>query len=116
MALNIYNVLRRPIHTEKTTELINSLHKIVFEVDPKANKVQVKEALERLFNVKVKSVRIDIRKGKVRVFKRAKTRGPLCKRAIVTLKDSESFDILAQLVTGGFAPGKNVASNGTETT
>lgn len=115
MALNIYNVLRRPLHTEKTVELKDYGNKITFEVDPKANKVQVKEALEKLFGVKVKNVNIDVRKGKMRIFKRVKSRGPSCKRAIVTLKDSQSFDILAQLVSGGFAPGKS-ASSGTETT
>jgi large subunit ribosomal protein L23 len=49
MALNIYSIIRRPVLTEKSTRLINDLHKITFLIDPEANKAQVKEALEKLF-------------------------------------------------------------------
>jgi large subunit ribosomal protein L23 len=115
MALNIYSIIRRPVLTEKSTRLINDLHQITFLIDPQANKVQVKEALEKLFNVKVKSVNIKIRKGKNRVFKRFKSKGPLTKQAIVTLKDSQSFDTLAQLVSGGLVTSKSTAL-GAETT
>lgn len=113
MALNIYTVIRRPLLTEKSVDRIDDLKKITFEVDPEANKPLVAEALEKLFGVKVKDVRIIVRKGKNRVFKRVKSRGSLSKRAIVTLKDEQSFDILKQLVTGGVA-GKNATSSNIE--
>lgn len=116
MALNIYTIIRRPVLTEKASDRINDLKKITFEVDPKANKASVKEAIEKLFRVNVESVNIKIRKGKNRVFKRVKSKGPLIKQAIVTLKDSQSFDTLAQLVSGRLVIGKSAASNGTETT
>jgi large subunit ribosomal protein L23 len=116
MALNIYSIIRRPVLTEKSTRLINDLHKITFLIDPEANKAQVKEALEKLFNVKVKDVNIKVRQGKNRVFKRIKSKGKLTKQAIVTLKDSQSFDTLAQLVSGGLVTSKNTATSGTETT
>jgi large subunit ribosomal protein L23 len=115
MALNIYNVIRRPVLSEKSTDLINNKRKITFFVDPQANKPMVKEALEKLFGVKVKAVNIKVRQGKNRIFKRVKSQGPLTKQAIVTLKDSESFDKLAQLVSGGLVTSKNTASNAAET-
>jgi large subunit ribosomal protein L23 len=111
MALNIYTIIRRPVLTEKTSDQINDLKKITFEVDPKANKALVKEALEKLFRVNVADVNMKIRKGKNRVFKRVKSKGPLVKQAIVTLKDSQSFDTLAQLVSGRLVVGKSAASN-----
>lgn len=116
MALNIYTVIRRPILTEKTAYLLNDMHKITFEVDPRANKALVKEALEKLFRVHVKDVNIKVRKGKNRVFKRVKSKGALSKQAIVTLKDSQSFDTLAQLVSGRLVIGKNAAPSEKETT
>ncbi len=111
MALSIYNVIRRPILTEKTSLLMSDLKKITFEIDPKANKALVAEALEKLFKVNVKSVRIINRQGKIRVFKRVKSKGPLVKRAIVTLKDSQSFDTLAQLVSGNLVANQNAVAS-----
>jgi large subunit ribosomal protein L23 len=116
MALNIYTVIRRPVFTEKSRDLINDLRKITFEVDPQANKVQVKEALEKLFNVKVKDVNIKVRQGKTRIFKRIKSKGSLSKQAIVTLKDEQSFDTLAQMASGGLITPKNAGARETETT
>src|SRR5690606_3755112 len=99
-AITIYDIIRGPVVTEKATELVNKLKKVVLDVHPDANKPLVKEALEKLFDVKVKDVRIIIRKGKVKTFKRMKTVGSLRKRAIVTLKDSASFDKLAASGSG----------------
>ena len=76
----------------------------------------VKEALEKLFNVKVKDVRIIVRKGKVRRFKRMKTCGALSKRAIVTLKDSHSFDILAQSGAGAVSAEQSSATSASDAT
>lgn len=115
MALDIHNVIRRPVLTEKSTELINDKHQITFLVDPQANKPMVKEALEKLFGVKVKAVNIKVRKGKNRIFKRVKSKGVLTKQAIVTLKDSQSFDILAGLVSGGLVSSKSATPSAPET-
>ena len=56
MALTAYDVLRRPLVTEKTNFHVNKLHQYVFEVAGAATKVQVKEAVEKLFKVSVASV------------------------------------------------------------
>lgn len=100
LKLTLYDIILGPVVTEKASKLLNSLKKITFRVHPDANKTMVAEALEKLFNVKVKTVRISVRKGKVRRFKRAESQGILTKRAIVTLKDSQSFDTLTQQGVG----------------
>ena len=106
--INIYEVIRGPIVTEKASHLINKLKKITLEVHPRANKPMIKEALERLFGVRVKDVRTKMRKGKVKTFKRIKSKGKTTKQAIITLKDAQSFDILTQAGTGTLTPGQNV--------
>ena len=55
---SIYDVLRRPLVTEKSNYQVNSLHQYVFEVASHANRTQVKDAVETLFNVKV--VRVNV--------------------------------------------------------
>ena len=111
MDLSLYDIIRGPVVTEKASELINKLKKVTLLVHPHANKSMIAEALEKLFNVKVKNVRIIVRKGKVRRFKRMETRGKLTKKAIITLKDSHSFDILTQT---GATPDQALAANSNE--
>ena len=98
LKLSIYDIILGPVISDKAYRLYQDLKKVVLKVHPKANKRQVAEALERLFNVKVKTVRILIRKGK---FKRPRmnrvfTQDSLEKRAIVTLADGYSLDLLTQ--------------------
>ena len=109
MALSIYDIIRSPIITEKTSILLNNSKKVTFEVHARANKKLVREALQKLFGVQVESVNILNRAGKKRVFKRIESHGKTIKRAIVTLKDSESFDKIAQIVSGGFITNKNTS-------
>ena len=54
----IYDILRRPIVTEKTNYLASNLHQYVFEVSDDANRTMVKDAVEKLFNVNVLKVNI----------------------------------------------------------
>ncbi len=100
MALTIYDVIIGPVITEKASQLVNELKKVTLFVHPMANKQMVAEALEKLFNVKVRDVRMIVRKGKKRRFKRMEIQGKISKRAIVTLKDAHSFDILTQAGSG----------------
>lgn len=103
MDLTIYDIIRRPVVTEKATLLVNKLRKVVLEVHPEANAPLIAEALKKLFGVEVKKINIVVRKGKIRTFKRMKSKGNLSKRAIITLKDVESFDKLIQSGSGQFA-------------
>ncbi len=79
-----YVVLRRPILTEKSTELAET-GKYVFEVDPRANKMQIKEAVEIAFSVAVRKVNVMTVRGKSRRFGRRTGQEPSRKKAVVTL-------------------------------
>ena len=56
MALTIYDIIKRPLVTEKTTRLQEELNQYAFEVDARANKIQIKHAIEEIFNVDVVKV------------------------------------------------------------
>jgi large subunit ribosomal protein L23 len=99
MDLSIYEVIRGPVVTGKAQKLNSGLHQLVLDVHPEANKPKVKEAIEKLFNVKVGSVRIMNRKGKRRSYGRARNKSSFDitrKRAIVKLKDGYEVNIFEQ--------------------
>lgn len=87
-----YQVIKRPIVTEKTTKLVEK-HQYTFEVDRNANKIEIKSAVEALFNVKVVSVNVinEIAKAK-RVGKYSGFK-PAVSKAIVTLADGFKIDV-----------------------
>jgi large subunit ribosomal protein L23 len=78
-------LVKRPLITEKTTKLMEE-NKYCFLVDPKANKTQIKQAIEEIFKVKVKTVSTFNRLGKIKRMGRNEGRRPSWKRAIVTLE------------------------------
>jgi large subunit ribosomal protein L23 len=88
-------ILKRPLVTEKMTAL-NEAGKYAFEVDKKANKVEIKKTIEKLYGVTVDKVCTNRTQGKLKV-KMTKAgmvsgRKPAIKKAIVTLKAGESID------------------------
>ncbi len=87
-----YGVLLRPIVTEKTT-LLTALDKYVFEVDLRANKNQIKEAVQLAFNVRVAEVNTMKMKGKPKRFGRKVTPRPDWKKAIVTLVAGDKIEM-----------------------
>ncbi len=87
-----YEVLRRPIVTEKSTMLAAS-GKYVFEVIPGANKPQIREAVEKAFDVHVRSVNVMRVRGKTSQRGRTVSRAPDGKKAIVTLQAGEQIQI-----------------------
>ena len=91
------SVIRRPIFlTEKSTTL-RGMNQVVFEVLRNANKVQIKDAVQKLFNVKVKAVNTQLRKGKMKVFRNIRARQSDVKRAVVTLEEGHSIDVTTGL-------------------
>ena len=64
--MNVHQVIRRPLITEQSTKLKELANTVCFEVDPAANKIEVKAAIEQLFQVKVDSVRLANRRGKMK--------------------------------------------------
>ena len=87
-----YAVLLRPIITEKTTVLTGA-DKYVFEVDLRANKNQIKEAVQVAFNVRVAEVNPMGMKGKPKRFGRRVTNRPDWKKAIVTLVSGDKIEL-----------------------
>ena len=93
MNLSDHGVLLRPILTEKTTFGIEALNAYVFEVHPSANKIQIRKAVENLFDVKVRKVNVRNRKGKRKRVGRTVGYGKNTKHAVVTLAAGETLDI-----------------------
>jgi large subunit ribosomal protein L23 len=86
--MNANQIIRRPLVTEKSTVLRESSNVIAFEVDPKANKIQVKNAVEELFkDVKVEEVRIFNVRGKVKRMGRYAGKRRDWRKAYVRLKE-----------------------------
>lgn len=88
---SIYQVIRRPLITEKATALKESAHALVFEVHRDATKPEIKKAVEALFNTKVAAVRVANVHGKVKRQGRHSGRRPDWKKAIVVLKKGEKM-------------------------
>lgn len=92
----IYDVLRRPLVTEKTNYQLSMLNQYAFEVSPDATKAMVREAVETIFDVTVERVNIMRTPAKRSVRARSRrlmVRKPGIKKAIVTLADGESIEI-----------------------
>ena len=88
--MHLYEVLRRPLITEKNTEL-QSQGKYAFEIAPEANKRQIKQAVEKAFNVKVTTVNVLTVHGKRRRMGRREVLTPSWKKAIVTLQPGDKI-------------------------
>ncbi|KMO37130.1 50S ribosomal protein L23 [Methylobacterium variabile] len=91
-----YDVIVSPVITEKATNL-SELNKVVFRVAPKATKPQIKEAVEKLFEVKVKSVNTLVTKGKSKIFRGQRGQRSDVKKAIVTLEEGQTIDVTTGL-------------------
>lgn len=94
MALHLYDVIRRPLITEKSNIMSDELNQYVFEVAPNANKAQIKEAIEVIFDKKVQRINTMVmpakrgRRGR-KIYMRSKE----FKKAIVTLADGDKIEL-----------------------
>ena len=91
-----YDVILAPVITEKAT-LASERSQVMFKVALNATKPQIKEAVEKLFDVKVKAVNTLVRKGKVRIFKGRPGELQNTKRAVVTLEEGHRIDVTTGL-------------------
>jgi large subunit ribosomal protein L23 len=87
--MNANQIIRRPLVTEKSTLIRETANVMAFEVDPKANKIQVKHAVEELFKVKVAEVRLFNVRGKVKRMGRFAGKRRDWRKAYVRLKAGE---------------------------
>jgi large subunit ribosomal protein L23 len=85
------SLIKRPVITEKTTKLMEE-NKYCFLVDPKANKTQIKQAIEEIFKVKVKNVNTLNVLGKIKRMGKYEGRRSSWKRAIVTLESGSRIE------------------------
>jgi large subunit ribosomal protein L23 len=88
--MNLFEVLRKPLVTEKSTKL-SERNKYVFEVDKRSNKDQVRLAVEKAFKVGVVSVNIIMVPGETKRMGRRPISRPAWKKAIVTLKEGDKI-------------------------
>jgi len=91
-----YDVILAPVITEKAT-MASENSQVMFRVAPHATKPQIKEAVEKLFDVKVKRVNTLVRKGKVRHFRGVRGELSDVKKAIVTLEEGHTIDVTTGL-------------------
>jgi large subunit ribosomal protein L23 len=94
--MDAHDVIRAPVITEKST-LVSEHNQVVFKVAKGASKPDIKAAVEKLFNVKVKAVNTQLRKGKMKTFKNIRSRQSDSKRAIITLEEGYSIDVTTGL-------------------
>ncbi len=93
MKQSLASVIKKPLLTEKITFQTEKLNKYGFEVSPWANKIQVAQAVEKRFNVKVKCVNIKNIRGKVKRLNRFEGKRADKKQAIVTLKEGFTIEL-----------------------
>ncbi|MBX3447487.1 MAG: 50S ribosomal protein L23 [Parvibaculaceae bacterium] len=91
-----YDIIVSPVITEKAT-MASEANQVIFKVASNATKPQVKEAVEKLFDVKVKAVNTLNRKGKTKRFRGIAGRQSDFKKAIVTLEEGHSIDVTTGL-------------------
>jgi large subunit ribosomal protein L23 len=87
------NVIIKPLVTEKSTHQQQTRNAYAFQVNPEANKQQIRQAVERIYNVKVRDVRTMTRKGKPRRSRFKMTKTSDWKRAIVVLDENSRIEL-----------------------
>jgi len=86
-------VIKRPLVTEKGTWAMNEQNRFAFEVDPRATKTQIKNAIESIYKVKVEKINTQVRKGEFARTKFGLTRASTRKTAMVRLKDGQTIEL-----------------------
>ena len=92
----LYDVIIALVITEKST-MASERNQVIFKVAPRATKPQIKEAVEKLFDVKVKAVNTLTRKGKFKAFRGRPGQQSDLKQAIVTLEEGHRIDVTTGL-------------------
>ena len=94
--LHLYDVIRRPVITEKSTEMVDEENKYVFEVDSQANKIQIKEAVEEIFELEGQVLKVNTMVMPAKRGRRGRNmyiRSAQWKKAIVTVVDGVSIEL-----------------------
>ena len=99
--LSKMEILNKPVLTEKASLLTEKLNRFTFKVDVKANKIEIKNAIESMYGVNVQAINTSVVVGKLKS-RNTKTgivsgRAPKYKKAVVTLKDGETIDFYSNI-------------------
>lgn len=97
MSKNQHDLIRKPIITEKAGDAKDKLNKITFAVDSKANKMEVKKAVESIFKVKVDKINIINVKGKPKKLGRSIGKRADWKKAVVTVSSGQTIEVFDQV-------------------
>jgi large subunit ribosomal protein L23 len=89
----LYDIIKRPLLTEKSTSISEKQNSYVFEVAACADKIEIKEAVEKLFNVKVRNINTMVMHGKMKRVGRHQGRRSKWKKAIVTLNEGQKIQL-----------------------
>lgn len=92
--MNAHTVIKSPVITEKSTDLSGKYNKYSFAVDERANKIEIKKAIEELFKVKVIKVNTVRMRGKQRRVRFQQGKTPDWKKAIVSLREGDKIDLI----------------------
>jgi large subunit ribosomal protein L23 len=92
MNAKTYEILKRPLITEKSTVEKDLRNKLFFEVDRRANKIEIRDAVEKIFKVNVLGVATMGMKGKLKKVGRHFTKSPDWKKAVVTIKPGQRVE------------------------
>lgn len=90
--MNLYDVIHRPVVTEKSSIAREEANIATFRVDPNATKLEIRKAVEELFDVKVMSVRTMQQPGKKKRIGKSVGRKPAWKKAIVELAEGQAIE------------------------
>ncbi len=101
--MNPYQIIIRPVLTEKSTEMAEADNKVVFRVDKKSNKHQIRLAVEKLFGVKVVKVNTILVPSKPKRVGRSQGRRSSYKKAVITMAPGQSIDFYASETPEGEA-------------
>jgi len=89
--MHITDIIKKPVVNTEKARILMENNEYVFIVDKRANKLQIREAVEKLFNVKVESVNTLNIKPKMERFRMSMYKTPAIKKAVVKLKDGEKI-------------------------
>ena len=87
-----YDLIKRPIITEKTNTQKDAHNQVTFEVDPRSNRIEIQRAVEKIFNVKVSDIRTMHVRGKIKRRGRILGKRRNWKKAVVTLMPGERIE------------------------
>ncbi len=91
--MDMYRVIEKPLVTEKGTGMLADGNWVVFRVNPEANKIQIREAVQKIFDVKVLHVNTQVVRGKRKRFGKAMGQSKTWKKAMVQLKEGDKIQI-----------------------